>query len=149
MTNSIEAKKLASPAVPSNGCVELLLLLLLLLTPSTHNTVIVTDSIEEAKKFAEETWKATKDDEKAAMEKIKKVCACVSVCVFAVCLYVCFGCCSVGGEGAAQGAAAAARTMSSCLGTTFKHTQPESLPRNSSGGGGQEAQGRGDQGLRR
>ena len=39
---------------------------------SIFDNIIVTDSIAEAKKFAEETWKSVKDAEKAAFDKIKK-----------------------------------------------------------------------------
>jgi hypothetical protein len=42
------------------------------------DNIIVTDSLEEAKKFAEDTWGKTKDGEKEMFDKVKEV---SSVCL--------------------------------------------------------------------
>lgn len=40
---------------------------------SIFDNIIVTDNLEEAKKFAEDTWGKTKDAEKAAFDKVQEV----------------------------------------------------------------------------
>lgn len=41
---------------------------------SIFDNILVTDSLDEALKFGEETWGKIKDEEKAAFDKIKEVC---------------------------------------------------------------------------
>lgn len=50
------------------------LMLLQVKSGSIFDNILVTDSLDEALKFGEETWGKIKDEEKAAFDKIKEVC---------------------------------------------------------------------------